>query len=566
MSLWLARAVPLSFDREIRHEIDPSSSLRPAARDLGIRGGPAAPGAGSGPRAGSAAASAGRAAQGPAEARAGARIQRERAQEGAEGGGQGRSQGDLREERGEVGRQQAARTVDRGADRRHRGDLAEPGRQPGRQGGRLRPPRGPLHDSDRRRRGPGAHPRRRLADAAPLQPGRQDDRLHQRPGGRRQHLAHGPRRRPPAGGHQGVVPPAQQPVLVAGRPVRRGPQALHRPALPRRRRDVALPPQRRRRPPAHQEAQRSEGRRRARLLARRPLRLFQPGRHAGARLRVQQGPQRRDLRHPAARPPDRQDRALRHRPRRRGPPHPVAGRQDARLHPPGAGQERDPPDGPPLRRGLAGLRRARPGHAGDLVDPRPLSVDGLDPGRQVARLLGRRQDPAARRRQPQGDGHPLPRPHHAAGRPGGALPHRGRSEDLRDPDAALGERLAEGGPRGLPGARPPVDPRPPQRQAAAADPPDRSLGGLPRLLARRPPGGLRHLGRREARHRARRARRRRRGAGGGQGARAVRRARLLTRRQADRLPQDPGGLRPHRRLVAQSRRLSGSRRAAASRR
>ena len=38
------------------------------------------------------------------------------------------------------------------------------------------------------------------------------------------------------------VPPAQQPVLVARRPVHRRPQALHRPALPRRRRDVALPP------------------------------------------------------------------------------------------------------------------------------------------------------------------------------------------------------------------------------------------------------------------------------------------------------------------------------------
>ena len=94
------------------------------------------------------------------------------------------------------------------------------------------------------------------------------------------------------------------------------------------------------------------------------------------------------------------------------------------------------------------------------------------------------------------------------------------------------------GDRGrLPGARPPLDPRSPERHAAAADPPDRPLRALSRLVARRPvrsstpPGTTTRPG-----HRARGRRRRRRGAGGDHAARPLRRARLLARRQADRLP------------------------------
>ncbi len=75
------------------------------------------------------------------------------------------------------------------------------------------------------------------------------------------------------------------------------------------RRDLALPPERRRRPADDREAERPEGRRRAGLLARRALRLLQPGHDAGRDLRVQQGLERPDLRHPPPRPRDRQDRA-----------------------------------------------------------------------------------------------------------------------------------------------------------------------------------------------------------------------------------------------------------------
>jgi hypothetical protein len=53
-----------------------------------------------------------------------------------------------------------------------------------------------------------------------------------------------------------------------------------------------------------QAPERSEGSRRAGVLARRPLPLLQPGHHARNRVRVQQGSQQPDLRHPAARSGD----------------------------------------------------------------------------------------------------------------------------------------------------------------------------------------------------------------------------------------------------------------------
>ena len=398
--------------------------------------------AGSGPHSRSRAEAAGRAAQGQAEARAGARGERDRDQEGAEGGGQGRPQGDLREERGEVGRQQPARTVDRGADRRHRGHLDEPRRQPGRQGDRLRPAGRPLHDADRRRRGAGAHPRRRLGDAAALQPGRQVDRLHQRPGRRRQHLGHEPRRHEPARGHQGDLPPAQQPGLVAGRPVHR-------------RRASTSPPSARSAPArcGSTTARGGDGLQ----LTKKPNDqkdagepAFSPdGRYVyysqditpGAGLRVQQGPQRRDLRHPAARPADRQDRSA------------------SSPAPGGSVRPTPSPDG----KTLAFIRRVRGKSVLHLMDlrsgrDRPL-YDGLDrdmqetwsihgvypsmawtPDTQVARLLGRRQDPAPRRRQPQGRARsPSTSSTTRAGhRRRVRFPRRGRADELRRPRCCAG--------------------------------------------------------------------------------------------------------------------------------
>ncbi len=123
----------------------------------------------------------------------------------------------------------------------------------------------------------------------------------------------GPRRQEPAAGHQGDLPPAQQPGLDARRRVHRGAQALHLAALARRRRDLALPPERRRGPADDQAPQRAEGRRRARLLARRPLPLLQPGLTPGEIFEYNKDPngeiyviQRLDRQ-------DRRDRALRHR-------------------------------------------------------------------------------------------------------------------------------------------------------------------------------------------------------------------------------------------------------------
>ena len=51
-------------------------------------------------------------------------------------------------------------------------------------------------------------------------------------------------------------------------------------------------------------------------------------------------------------------------------------------------------EGPGLGREHQGLRRARPGRAGDLGGQRPLSEHGLDAGFEEPRLLGGRQDPA----------------------------------------------------------------------------------------------------------------------------------------------------------------------------
>ena len=54
----------------------------------------------------------------------------------------------------------------------------------------------------------------------------------------------------------------------------------------------------------------------------------------GEVVRIFEGRQRPDLRHPAPRPADRRHRDLRRRPRRRDPPDALARRQDLGLHPP----------------------------------------------------------------------------------------------------------------------------------------------------------------------------------------------------------------------------------------
>ena len=163
-----------------------------------------------------------------------------------------------------------------------------------------------------------------VGHAAALFARRQVDRVHVRPLGRRQHLDHGPRRQEPAAGDEGDLPPAEQPRLDARLAVHRGAQALHRHALARRGRDLALSPHGRRGPADDQARDRAEGRRRARVLAGRALPLLVRGHDAREDLRVQQGPERTDLRHQAARPRHGQDRRLRDRAGRVDPADAVA--------------------------------------------------------------------------------------------------------------------------------------------------------------------------------------------------------------------------------------------------
>ena len=199
--------------------------------------------------------------------------------------------------------------------------------------------------------------------------------------------------------------------------------------------------------------------RRARLLARRPLPLLQRRTSRPAAVRVQQGPQRRDLRHPAARPPDRRDRALRHRPGRLRAPDAVAGRQVARLRPPRARQERA------LRAGPRARARRRPLYDGlDRDMQETWSIHGVypsmawTPDNKSHRLLGRRQDPA-RSTSPRSRcaDDPVPRQRHAQRDRGAcASPSRSRRRTFHVKMLRWVNVSPTGRPRRLPGARLPL--------------------------------------------------------------------------------------------------------------
>ncbi len=399
---------------------------------------------------------------------------------------------------------------ERGA-RRRLGHLDVARRVAGRQGDRVRPAGRPLRDADRRRRGPRADLRDPVGHAAALFARRQMDRVHVRPLGRRQHLDHRSRGQEPAAGHQGELPPPQQPGLDAGLAVHRGSQALHRHPLARRGGDLALPPHGRRGPPDDQARHRAEGRWRAGLLAGRPLPVLVGGHDARQALRVQQGPERPDLRHQAPRPPHGQDRRLRDGARRLRPPDPLARRQDARLRPPRPRKVGALRQGSRVGHRTPDLGRPRARHAGDLGDPGRLPGDGVDAGLENSRPLGGRKDPAGGRRLEAGRGHPVPRPGHAQGRERRALrrrrahrPHAGlglaqRAHDdpirhVPGPHAPLGGGLARRKARGLPGARLHLRARPSQRHAEAVDEPDRPLRVLSVLVARLEVARLRRPG------------------------------------------------------------------------
>ena len=123
----------------------------------------------------------------------------------------------------------------------------------------------------------------------PLQPGRFRDRLHQRPQRRRQRVDDSDRRRRAAADQPRRLPARQQPRLEPRRALHRRAQAFRVDPVARQRRDLALPRERRRRRSAtEREAERPEGPRRTGLLARRAIRLLQPGHDAGRILRVRQ--------------------------------------------------------------------------------------------------------------------------------------------------------------------------------------------------------------------------------------------------------------------------------------
>ena len=132
-------------------------------------------------------------------------------------------------------------------------------------------------------------------------------------------------------------------------------------------------------------------------------------------------------------------------------------------------------------------------------------VDGLDAGQQVDRLLGRRQDPPHRRRQPAGRAtSPSTCSTTRAGHPGAALPAWRWRRDASRPRCCAGCRSRPKGDRVVYQALgPPLGPRPARRHAAPADPAERSLGVLPRPSRATAASRLHDLGRRQAGHRAR---------------------------------------------------------------
>ena len=231
-----------------------------------------------------------------------------------------------------------ARALQGCPDRHPFGHLAVGRRLARRARGGLRSARRSLRHADRRRRSAPAHQRRGVGHAAALQPRWPLDRLHLRSRRRRQYLDRRSQRRQRETGDEGRFPAAQPGRLDPRQRLHRRAQAFHRHAVTGGRRNVALSPRRRRRRAADEEAHRSEGHQRTRLLARRALSLLFGRRDAGRHVRLFQGRQRRDLCDPAARSPDRQDREICLRPRRIDPANPVAGRQEPRLHPQGSVQ------------------------------------------------------------------------------------------------------------------------------------------------------------------------------------------------------------------------------------
>ena len=144
----------------------------------------------------------------------------------------------------------------------------------------------------------------------------------------------------------------------------------------------------RRRTPGHREEWLAEGRWGARGVAGWPLPLLQQRRHTRTDLPVRQGPLRDHLRHHPARSREwtrthrsRAARRIDHAAR-------LAGRAFARLHPPGALEDRPLRTRSRLRCGAAGVGWSRSRHAGSLGDAGRLPAVRVDARRPGARHLG----------------------------------------------------------------------------------------------------------------------------------------------------------------------------------
>ena len=136
------------------------------------------------------------------------------------GGGQtGRQEGRREAQGAEVGRHRRVRPDVQGRLRHERRYVDERRRQPGRGARRVRPARRSLRDADRRidggLAGDAAHDRAGVRHAAALQPGRQADRLHQRPRRPVQRLGDGRRREEPDRGVARGEVVGEQPDLGA---------------------------------------------------------------------------------------------------------------------------------------------------------------------------------------------------------------------------------------------------------------------------------------------------------------------------------------------------------------
>jgi hypothetical protein len=176
--------------------------------------------------------------------------------------------------------------------------------------------------------------------------------------------------------------------------------------------------------------------------------------HAGLDLRVQQGPVRLRSTRSSGSSGTAADREAGRRPRRRRPADAVARRQVAGVHPPGRRRRQGPGQDdadrarPGVRGRAAGVRRARPRHAGDLGDPRGLSGDRV--GRPTAASWC--SGPAAscgasargRQTRPAAGEVPFHVPRRARSGAGGALPGRGRAARVRREGAARGRGAPDG--------------------------------------------------------------------------------------------------------------------------